>query len=56
MVVAGTEAGDVMIIELHPLPKILTTFGKSSGMYVAMTVACSHCMCILILSDSVLIA
>ena len=38
MVVAGTEAGDVMIIELHPLPKTLTTFGKSSGMYVAMTV------------------
>lgn len=31
VVVAGTEAGDVMIIELHPLPKTLTTFGKSSG-------------------------
>ena len=31
MVVAGTEDGDAMIIQLYPSPKTLTTFGNSSG-------------------------
>ena len=31
VIVAGSETGDAVIIQLHPSPKILTTFGKSSG-------------------------
>ena len=34
VVVAGTESGDVVIIQLHPSPKMLITLGKSSGMFV----------------------
>lgn len=38
VVVGGTEAGNAVIIQLHPSPKMLTTFGKSSGMYLTLII------------------
>ena len=34
VVVAGSETGDAVIIQLHPSPRILTTLGKSSGINI----------------------
>jgi len=37
VVVAGTDAGNVVIVQLYPSPKIINMFAGSSGMWLTVS-------------------